>query len=196
MNKIREERMKFIKQKRKGSGATGYVCLFVIMLIMVILTMYMIQVAKLMTHQHHIDDSLTDSVLASLVADDTYYFETYEETGTPVIRLRSTDNSFGVYMDCMTDAIADADNYYYNFGFDTFICYEVEGSEVTVSTYSETSSVEQISYGQVGVVKTPTNEVVTKTSAYGKVRFDIANIIGDSYVTKTKDIYCTLEINE
>jgi hypothetical protein len=31
-----------------------------------------------MTQQHHIDDSLADSVLASLVADDTYYFETDE----------------------------------------------------------------------------------------------------------------------
>ncbi len=162
---------------------------------MVILTMYMIQVAKLMTHQHHIDDSLTDSVLASLVADDTYYFETYEETGTPVIRLRSTDHAQEIFMDCMKDAIADMDGYYYHFQFDTFICYEVEGSVVTVTTYNGTSNAEQVAHGQVGVVKTPTDEVVTKTSAYGKVRFDIENIIDGSYITKTKDIYCTLEIN-
>ncbi len=196
MNKIKDKIIGFMRQKRKGTGATGYVCLFLIMLIMVILTMYMIQVAKLMTHQHHIDDSLTDSVLASLVADDTYYFETYEETGTPVIRLRSTDNSFEIFMDCMTDAVADMENYYYNFTFDTFICYEVEGNVVTISTYSGTSQVEQVSYGQVGVVKTPTDEVVTETSAYGKVQFDIENIIDKSYITKTKDIYCTLKINE
>lgn len=55
-------------------------------LMMVVLTLYLAQVARLMTHQHHVDDSLADSVLASLVADDIYYFETYEMTGTPVIR--------------------------------------------------------------------------------------------------------------
>ena len=41
----------------------------------------------------------------------------------------------------------------------------------------------------------PKGERVKETSAYGRVRFDIKNIIDGSFITKTKDIYCTLEIN-
>lgn len=72
--------------KRKATGSAGYIVMFTTVLILAIVTVYMAQVAKLMTHQHHIDDSLADSVLASLVADDIYYFETLEMTGTPVVR--------------------------------------------------------------------------------------------------------------
>ena len=75
--------------KRKATGSAGYIVMFTTVLILAIVTVYMAQVAKLMTHQHHIDDSLADSVLASLVADDIYYFETLEMTGTPVVRFRS-----------------------------------------------------------------------------------------------------------
>ena len=184
-----------MKHKKQGSGATGYVFLFLIVLILITLTMYLVQVAKLMTHQHHIDDSLTDAVLASLVADDIYYFETYEETGTPAIQLQSADESYEIFADCMTDAISGMDSYYYNFTFDTFICYEVEGNRVTVTKYTGSSGLGQVSTSQVGEVVTPTGEVITETSAYGKVRFDIQSIIDRSYITKTKDIYCTLEIN-
>ena len=37
-------------------------------------------------------------------------------------------------------------------------------------------------------------EVVTETSAYGKVRFDIRSILDGSFITITKDNYSTLEI--
>jgi len=179
----------------KASGAIGYVFLFLVVLILVILTLYLAQVAKLMTHQHHVDDSLADSVLASLVADDVYYFETYERTGTPVIRFKSTDDSYAIFNDSMSDSIADTDGFYYNFSFDTFICYEVEGTSITFTTYSGDGGTKRVRIGSVGSVRAPTGEVVRETSAYGKVRFDIENIIDKSYITKTKDIYCTLEIN-
>ena len=67
--------MKMIVKKKKATGAIGYVVMFTLALMMVVLTLYLAQVARLMTHQHHVDDSLADSVLASLVADDIYYFE-------------------------------------------------------------------------------------------------------------------------
>ena len=69
----------------------GYVFMFMTVMILVVLTLYLASVAKLMTHQHHVDDSLADSVLASLVADDVYYFETFESTGTPVVRFKDID---------------------------------------------------------------------------------------------------------
>lgn len=184
-----------VKEKRKASGAIGYVFLFLVVLILVILTLYLVQVAKLMTHQHHVDDSLADSVLASLVADDIYYFETYERTGAPVIRFKSTDNSHAIFADCMRDAIADTDGFYYNFSFDSFICYEVEGTNISITTYSGNGGTKRVSAGRAGAVRAPTGEIVRETSAYGKVRFDIENIIDKRYITKTKDIYCTLEIN-
>ena len=70
--------MELIGKKKKATGAAGYLVMFTVTLLLVIITLYLAQVAKLMTHQHHIDDSLADSVLASLVADDVYYFETFE----------------------------------------------------------------------------------------------------------------------
>ena len=65
-------------EKKEATGAVGYVMLFTIAIIMVIITFFMLASAKLMTIQHDVDDALADSVLASLVADDIYYFETWE----------------------------------------------------------------------------------------------------------------------
>ena len=195
MKKMYQYVLSQVGKKRKASGAIVYVFLFLIVLILVILTLYLGQVAKLMTHQHHVDDSLADAVLASLVADDVYYFETYERTGTPVIRFKSVDDSHAIFIDCMRDAIADTQGLYYNFSFDSYICYEVEGANIRITTYSGAGGTKRVTIGRVGTVRAPTGEVVSVTSAYGKVRFDIENIIDNSLITKTKDIYCTLEIN-
>ena len=108
---------KLIKRKRQATGAFGYLFMFMTVLIVVIIMLYMAQVSKLMTHQHHVDDSLADAVLASLVADDVYYFETYELTGTPVVRFRDKDESYDIFKDCMNDAVSETDGFYYNFGF-------------------------------------------------------------------------------
>ena len=182
--------------KKEGSSAIGYAMMFAIALILIALTLYMTQVGRLMTQQHHVDDSLADSVLASLVADDIYYFETYEMTGTPVIRFRDADESYSVFVDCMNAAVAETTGFYYNFAFDDFICYEVEGDTVRVTEYSGNAGTKSISVGKLGMVKTPKGDDVFKTSAYGRVRFDIKSIIDGSLITKTRDIYCTLEINE
>lgn len=184
-----------VKKKQRASGAFGYLFLFLIVLILVIITIYLGQVAKLMTHQHHVDDYLADAVLASLVADDVYYFETYERTGTPVIRFKSADDSHAIFTDCMRDAITDTQGFYFNFSFDSYICYEVEGANIRITTFSGNGGTKMVTTGRVGSVKAPTGAVVSDTSAYGKVRFDIENIIDKSLITKTKDIYCTLEIN-
>ena len=114
----------WIQRKRKASGAFGYVFLFLTAMILVILSIYLTSVAKLMTHQHHVDDALADSVLASLVADDVYYFETMEESGVPVLRFQNTDESHRIFKDCMEDAIRNTNGFYYNFRYDDFICYE------------------------------------------------------------------------
>ena len=188
--------MDMVKKKKEAGSSIGYVFLFLTAMLLVIITMYLFQVAKLMTHQHHVDDSLSSAVLGSLVADDTYYFESYETTGTAVIRFRSTDESFYIFSDCMNQAVNETVDYYYNFTLDTFICYEVAGSNITITTYSGNGGQKSISVGRVGSVRTPTGALVSETSAYGKVRFDIKSILDGSYITKTKDIYCTLEVND
>jgi hypothetical protein len=195
MENVSKKAVSLMKQKKNATGAIGYVFLFMTVLILVIVTLYLAQVAKLMTHQHHVDDSLADSVLASLVADDIYYFETYESTGTPVVRFKNVDDSHAIFVDCMTDAIAETDGFYYNFSFDTFVCYEVEGNNITITEYAVNGGTKRVSSGRVGSVRAPNGEIVRETSAYGRVKFDIQNIINKNYITKTKDIYCTLEIN-
>lgn len=188
--------MDMVKRRKDASSSIGYVFLFLTVMLLVIITMYMMQVAKIMTHQHHVDDALASSVLGSLVADDEYYFVTYETTGTPVMRFEDVDESYDIFSDCMYEAVNETQDYYYNFSLDTFICYEVEGSNVTVTTYSGSGGTKSVVTGGVGVVRAPTGEIVRETSAYGKVRFDIKSILDGSFITKTKDIYCTLEINE
>ena len=101
---------------------------------------------------------------------------------------------YDIFKDCMMDAVSGTNGFYYNFSIDSFSCYEVEGSNIRITTFG--NGVRSVTTGRVGEVRAPTGEIVTKTSAYGKVRFDIKSILDGSYVTKTKDIYCALEINE
>ena len=187
--------MKMIVKKKKTTGAIGYVVMFTLALMMVVLTLYLAQVARLMTHQHHVDDSLADSVLASLIADDIYYFETYEMTETSVIRFRSVDEAHGLFVDYMNAAIAETTGFYYNFAFDSYICYGVEGRQMKITSYSGPGGNKSVSTGRVGNVRFPKGDIVRETSACGRVKFDIKNIIDGNFITKTKDIYCTLEIN-
>ena len=183
-----------LDKKKEATGAIGYMLLFGMAIIMVITTMYLLQMAKLITHQHDIGDALVDSVLASLVADEEYYFSTAEMSGTPVVRFKNRDDSFSIYKECMVAAVSNTDGFYYNFKFDRFVLYEVEGSNVRVTTYSGTGS-RTTSTGRLGTVKTPDGTVVSKTSAYGKVKFDIKSILSGSYITKSREIYCAIEVN-
>lgn len=192
---MREFKEKLLR-KREGTGAFAYVFLFMTVMILVIMTLFMGSVAKLMTHQHHVDDSLTDALLASLVADDVYYFETFEATGTPVIRFRNLDESKDIFVDCMKDAIGETNGFYYNFSFDNYIAYEVEGNSIRITEWTGDGFYKRSYIGRVGSVRAPTGEMVTRSSAYGKVRFDIKSMIDGSFITKTKDIYCTFKIND
>lgn len=179
-------------KKKEATGAIGYVMLFTMAIIMVIITLFMLASSKLQTIQHDVDDALADSVLAALVADDIYYFETWE--GTAVVRFRDLDESYRLYRDCMKDAIEGEGDFYGNIRYPTFICYEVEDSEVTITTFNESGGRSQTK-GALGDVKTPTGEVIKETSAYGKVTFDLTSLIGGDPIGKSRDLYCTLQIN-
>ena len=183
-----------INVKKEAMGAIGYMMIFGMAIIMVITTMYLVQMAKLITHQHDIDDALADAVLASLVADEEYYFSSIEMSGTPVILFKNRDESYSIYKECIMAAVSNTDGFYYNFKFDKFVLYEVQGNNVRVTTYTGTGG-KTTSTGTLGNVKTPGGTVVTKTSAYGKVKFDIKSILDGSYITKTRDIYCAIEVN-
>ena len=39
--------------------------------------------------------------------------------------------------------------FYYNFSFDSYICYEVEGSQVKITTYTGPSGAKSVSYGRL-----------------------------------------------
>lgn len=188
--------MDVICKKKRASAAPSYVMMFTLVLIFMVVVLYLASVARLMTHQHHIDDSLADSVLASLVADDTHYFETDELEDPPTVRFANVNNSFSLYKECMDAAISETPGFYYNFKYDEFICYEVDHNTVIITTFTGSGGAKSVTAGRLGVVKTPKGNIVRETSAYARVRFDINNIIDGSFITKTKDIYCTLEINE
>lgn len=188
--------MDVIFKKKRASAASSYVMMFAVVLIFMVVALYLNSVARLMTHQHHIDDSLTDSVLASLVADDTYYFETDELEDPPTVRFANVNNSFFLYKECMDAAISETPGFYYNFQYDEFICYEVDHSTVRITTFTGAGGAKSVTTGRLGQVKSPKGNTVRETSAYARVRFDIKNIIDGSFITKTKDIYCTLKINE
>ncbi len=187
--------MDVIIRKKKASAAPSYVMMFAMVLIFTAVVLYLVSVARLMTQQHHIDDSLADSVLASLVADDTYYFETDEVSDPATVRFANVNNSFQLYKECMDAAIAETTGFYYNFTYDQFICYEVAGSKVKVTTFTGRNGAKSVTTGRLGQVKSPKGNAIRETSAYARVRFDIKSVIDGSFITKTKDIYCTLEIN-
>ena len=93
--------MKIWYSKKDATASVGYVFMFSLAFIIIVVFLFLMEEAKLMTHQHEIDDALMDSVLAALVADDIYYFETFESTGEPVIRFRDRQESFSVYKESM-----------------------------------------------------------------------------------------------
>ena len=70
---------------------------------------------------------------------------------------------------------------YYNFSFDQYICYEIEEGIVKVTSYNEPGGNRTVSIGSVGSVRNPKGELVTETSAYGRVRFGIKSIIKGRY---------------
>ena len=96
----------------------------------------------------------------------------------------------------MDAAISETPGFYYNFKYDEFICYEVDHNTVIITTFTGSGGAKSVTTGRLGAVKTPKGNIVRETSAYARVRFDIKNMIDGSFITKTKDIYCTLEINE
>ena len=54
-------------KKKEATGAIGYVMLFTMAIIMVIITLFMLASSKLQTIQHDVDDALADSVLQLLL---------------------------------------------------------------------------------------------------------------------------------
>lgn len=180
-------------KKKEATGAVSYVMLFTMMLLMVILSFYLLSVAKLMTIQHDVDDALADAVLASLVADDVYYFETYEGLGAPVVRFKDKTESYRIYKDCMASALV-ANDFYENVAYTEFILYEVENGTVTITAFSESGG-KSFEEKPLGSVVTPTGETVARTSAYARVDFDLKSLITRGSYKKSRDIYCTLKIN-
>ena len=185
-----------VLKKKEASGAIGYTILFFMAMIMVMMTIFLLEEAKLMTHQHDIDDAMADAVLASLVADDTYYFDTIKDDAEGVLRFRDMQQSYKDYVECMEAALSNTEGFYYNFQYVKFIMYEVEDENVRIVTYAGRNGAKTERKGKLGEVKTPEGKVVENTGSYAKVQFDIKSMISGNYITKTRDIYCVLKVND
>lgn len=183
---------------KKEDGSASMVVTFIAMfaIIFIIITGFMLSSAQLMTHQHEIDDALADSCLASLVVDHEYYYNTGETTGTYVARLANVNNSYSLYKECFETAIANGyDGFFKNIAYTTTIFYEVEGSDITITTFSDNGA-RSVTHGSVGNVYTPGGGYVNKTSCYAKVDFDISTFfVTEITERKSRDIYCTIKID-
>lgn len=54
-------------KKKEATGAIGYVMLFTMAIIMVIITLFMLASSKLMTIQHDVDDALADDLYRLII---------------------------------------------------------------------------------------------------------------------------------
>ena len=187
---------KMLTKKEEGSATTVIMFIAMFAIIFVIITGYMLSSAKLMTHQHEIDDALADSALAAMIADDDYYYQTGESTGNYVIRYNNIDYSYDIYKEAFNFAISNGyEDFFSNIVFDETILYEVENGTVRIITFND-SGAKYINYGSVGDVRTPAGAIVDKSSIYAKVDFDIKTyFVTDIVQRKSRDIYCTFKID-
>lgn len=186
--------MRVKMKKKKAASTSAYLMLFTIFLIGGILSMYMIQMLKLMVHQRDVDDALSSATLSALVIDEKEYFKSYV-SGNKELRIRDCNESNRIYKECMGYAMENVKDFYYNFKFDRFIIYEVRGNQVYVYEYTNGGASPAKSIKTKGVAKTPKGKVIEKTSAYASVSFDIKSVISKTMIRKSRDCYCTLEFN-
>lgn len=185
-----------MRKKKDGTGAVSYMLLFIMAVVMVITVLYIAEVARLMTHQHVVDDALADATLASLVVDDSYYTQTLLRNGTPIIRFNNRVNSHRIFLECFEKEMNNSEGFFYNMRVEKFIEYEVEGNTTVITTFTGDGDSYLVEVKPTRLVKTPKGKTVTETSVYVKVKFDIKNMIDGSFITKTKDIYCTLKVEQ
>jgi len=175
--------------KKEASSSIGYLFVFAVLLLGGIVAIYILVKARGMTNQREVDDVLSSAVLGSLVMDDNYLFYT-RELGEGVFKFKDTKESYEKYKEIINEASKEHEEFYQNLTFDTFITYEVEDSLVTITEFkgdgSSTSKLDK-KYN----VKTPAGEPVEKTSAYGKISFDVKGINEVNRVSR--DMYCTME---
>lgn len=193
-----------IRKKDSGIGSVGYALIIAAFMIILLVVILMFSRARLVTHQHDIDDALADSVLGSLVAKDEGYAGK-KLGGESSIRFKDVQVSYDGYVQAMKTAIANTSGMYFKDEdrtpgviFDTYVAYDVDKSSGKVDVYTfdgeactrpvhETKDLEGL--------RTPGNGVVKETSAYAKVSFYIYNDFGKYYVEKSRDVYCKLEDN-
>ncbi len=183
-----------MKKKCDAIGSIGYLIIFCITLLMLILSLYLINVAKLMSMQYDLDDALADATLSTLIIDDAYLYSTYED-GEAVIRFNDTDASYKDFIDAMDAAISNTTDFYEDVVYEQVIFYEVEGGWVTVTTYSGNAGVKSVVTQTLGEVSTPAGDQVSRTSVYAKVSFSINTMLGEASVRKTRDLYCSIKEN-
>ena len=180
--------------KKEASSSIGYLFLFALLLLGGIIGIYVLVKSRAMTNQREVDDTLTSAVLGSLIMDDEYFFYT-KELGTPTFVFEDTTESFKIYKDIIEKAREEHEDFYKNVSYDTFVTYSVEGDKVTVTEFSEDGS-HKTRIENLGEAKTPKGEVVEKTSAYGKISFDVRGIGDENTNRVSRDVFCTMEENK
>ena len=175
--------------KKEASSSIGYLFLFALLLLGGIVAIFILVKARGMTNQREVDDTLASAVLGSLVMDDNYYFYT-RELNNPTFVFRDTKESYKKYKEIITEASKKSEDFYKNLTFDSFITYEVEDGKVTVTEFNEDGT-SNSKIESLGNVTTPKGEKVEKTSAYGKISFDVKGINDTNRVSR--DCYCNME---
>jgi Flp pilus assembly protein TadG len=184
---------------KSQSGNVAVPMIFVMFLVFTffVLMPVMLTYARVMTHQHEIDDDLADSTLACMIVNVQQYNEDRTlHSGKVPIYYASTDNSYQIYKKTFDMARKNGDpSFYQNFTYDTLILYEVDpiAHTTTVTTFDEHGN-KNVETHPSDQVATPDGKTVTETSAYAHVSFDILTYFANFPAEhKARKIYCTID---
>ena len=141
-------------RKEKGNIPIGVLFISITFMLMFSVAFTVLSIARLMTHQHEIDDALADASLASLVLDPNMYknddvvitvgsFDGIEEDNSGNIRdvkavsLQNVDGSYEKFKTSINEAIMHSDaGFYRDFTYVDTIFYEVKlKSNFTLANY-------------------------------------------------------------
>lgn len=182
-----------MRKKKRATGAISYMLLFLVMLLLVIVMIYMLSVARIITHQRDVDDALSDASLSALVIDDSYYFATQAE-GDGVFQFKDTGRSWNIFKSCLNTELP-GNELAENLSIDEFTLYEVAGDQVRITNIASNGTASSVYTQNLAGTCTPNGVQVLRTGVYAKVSFDLKSITGTT-IRKARDIYCTVKENE
>lgn len=192
---------KRIVKSQSGNVAVPMIFVMFLVFTFFVLMPVMLTYARVMTHQHEIDDDLADSTLACMIVDTTRYnADTASAIDSGVMQVpvyyKSVDDSYQIFKQTFEADRKNGDpSFYQNFTYDTLILYEVDPlfNKTTITTFDQ-SGTKSTEVRPCDQVTTPDGKKVTETSAYAHVSFDILTYFANYPAQhKARKIYCTID---